>query len=528
METRKRERRSKLVRNFNKTILMAIFGIAIISLVPCAFSLASASQPINIFSMDSHDQQINAGEIASYRWVLFNNASSAYLIHVSVNPLSDKDWHATFNKDFITLSPDQDETIILNITTSRTMGTKDLSFVVVFNVTEMSEPTNTYQITQNIHLKIVSLFGTRAGENKLFGIWDNFLPSPFDTNYGAFIFTLIGWIVIALVIAFIIDPIVHRFTRKTKTELDDRLLKIIHGPLFAIIVLYGIVNSLEILNIPIDIIATIELIYSISMVIIIVWLAYRIYDNILIYYAKSFAKKTEMEIDDVLVPLFEKIGMIIIPLLGFTAILHILGFDVTVIIAGVGVLGLVIGLAAQSTLSNLFAGLQLLVDRPFKVGDLILMEDGEVCEVRKIGLRSITLYDIFKHSNIIIPNNEIANKKIINIVQPDRKYKRSVTVGVAYGSDVKKVESILLQAALEHPNVLKDEEHAPVVRFEDFGDSALIFTIYFWVDDVRNQWKATSDIRKKIDEKFREAGIEIPFPQRTVWLRQLEKDTQTK
>lgn len=328
METRKQERRSKLVRNFNKTILMAIFGIAIISLVPCAFSLASASQPINIFSMDSHDQQINAGEFASYRWVLFNNASSAYLIHVSVNPLSDKDWHATFNKDFITLSPDQDETIILNITTSRTMGTKDLSFVVVFNVTEMSEPTNTYQITQNIHLKIVSLFGTRAGENKLFGIWDNFLPSPFDTNYGAFIFTLIGWIVIALVIAFIIDPIVHRFTRKTKTELDDRLLKIIHGPLFAIIVLYGIVNSLEILNIPIDIIATIELIYSISMVIIIVWLAYRIYDNILIYYAKSFAKKTEMEIDDVLVPLFEKIGMIIIPLLGFTAILHILGFDV--------------------------------------------------------------------------------------------------------------------------------------------------------------------------------------------------------
>ncbi|MEM2943499.1 MAG: mechanosensitive ion channel family protein [Methanomassiliicoccales archaeon] len=504
--------------------LLPFFAIAIFLFQGVA--QVSASQMVNVFPIDPFEQQIDAGETAHFRWVIFNNASSSYLVKVTIEPEFGKDWTAHFNNDILTLDANEHGTVILNITTSKTMASRDVEFRIIFNATEMSSPLNSYKIVENIHLRVISLFGTRAGENKIFGVWDNFLPPPLDTNYGAFAVTLIGWIAIALFIAFVIDPIVHQFTKKTKTELDDRILKIIHGPLFAIIVLYGMVNSLEILNIPIEIVATIELVYTISMVIVIAWIAYKIYHNILIYYAQSFAKKTEIEIDDVLVPVFEKIGMIIIPLVAFTVILHILGFDVTLIVAGMGVLGLVIGLAAQSTLSNLFAGIQLLADRPFKVGDLLMMEDGEVCEVRKIGLRSVTLYDIFKHSNIVIPNNEIANKKIINIMRPDRRYKKSVTVGVAYGSDINKVESLMMQAALEHQNVLKDEEHAPIVRFENFGDSALVFTIYFWVDDVRNQWKATSDIRKRIDQLFREAGIEIPFPQRTIWIRHSDGDDQ--
>ena len=88
-------------------------------------------------------------------------------------------------------------------------------------------------------------------------------------------------------------------------------------------------------------------------------------------------------------------------------------------------------------------------------------------------------------------------------------------------------EKILYNSAIKHPNVIKEEGYQPVVRFRDFGDSSLDFTVIFWVDNILNQWKTRSDIRKEIDTKFRKKGIKIPFPQRTVWLNQM-KESEVK
>ncbi|HVO77627.1 MAG TPA: mechanosensitive ion channel family protein, partial [Methanomassiliicoccales archaeon] len=202
-------------------------------------------------------------------------------------------------------------------------------------------------------------------------------------------------------------------------------------------------------------------------------------------------------------------------------------YDLTALLAGAGFLGIVVGLAAQSTLANFFAGMQLVADRPFKVGDLLRIDSGEICEVKHIGMRATELWNTDTNEMVIIPNNDIANKKIVNMVEPDRQLVVMVQVDVAYGTDTEKVMTILKQVALDHPNVLKDVEHQPVVRFADFGQSALTFKLFMTLDDLKHRYKVPSDVRAEINRRFAAEGIEIPFPQQVIHLVDDAKDKKS-
>jgi small-conductance mechanosensitive channel len=127
-----------------------------------------------------------------------------------------------------------------------------------------------------------------------------------------------------------------------------------------------------------------------------------------------------------------------------------------------------------------------------------------------------------------MPNNAVANQKIINIVKPDVKIRKKVKVSVAYGTDLKKVSRILIEIAKNHPNVVKEKEFEPIVRLVDFGDSGIEFIIAMWIDEVMNQWKVLSDVRMEIDAYFKKEHITIPFPQRTVWINQVNQPNPSK
>jgi MscS family membrane protein len=497
-------------------LLVALFTMTALLALP---SIASAEE-VTVFDVDDYDKAVDGGESVTFEWVVYNNGTSDQIVQPFIIPSSGKDWSAEVIPHFVTLEPGESETFALKISADRNTASREVDIEVIFNATKMDLPPETESQIESVHVSVISLFGTKAGENRIFGIWDNFLPSPFDTNYGAFLITLIGWIVIALFINFVVDPIVHHFAGKTETDLDDIVLRILRTPIFLLIITFGVVSSLEILNISQDLIALVETSYSIIVILILSWLAYKVYDNILIAYAHRYSAKTQMTVDDTLVPLLEKVGMVLIPVIAMAMIFDLFGYDLTVFIAGAGIFGLVIAFAAQDTLSNFFAGLAILADKPFKVGDLILLDD-DVCEVRRIGMRSTTLYNTFKNDAFIIPNNDMASKKIINLLQPDSKFRINVEVGVAYGSDLELVEKLIMEAAIEHPNVLKDLGQEPLVRFTEFADSALTFKLFVWVDDLRNQWRVAHEIRKSIDYKFRQNDIVIPFPQHTVWLHQM-------
>ncbi len=138
-------------------------------------------------------------------------------------------------------------------------------------------------------------------------------------------------------------------------------------------------------------------------------------------------------------------------------------------------------------------------------------------------MRATELYNTFTNEMVIVPNNDIANKKIVNMVLPDRRLKIAVGVGVAYGSDVDLVMRLMKEAAQALPEVMDDPEHETVIRFSDFADSSLNFTAFIWVKDLDLQFKVASDYRSELIRRFDNNGIEIPFPQSVVWLRDLGK-----
>ena len=495
----------------------------VVLLVLAAVAPTVQASGVNVFGVDdqNYTRSIDAAQDATFEWVVYNNDTSPFLLKVNVTGVDSNGIKPVFDQNFTAINPGESKNVKLTMIPNRDLVTTDTTFDIIFSFTQMNDPSVTINITKQASMHVDSTYGAKAGQNKLFGVWQNNLPPPFESNYGAFAVTILGWIGIALVVMFVVDPAIHFITRKTETELDDILLRILRIPVFVFIVTYGfVVNSLEILNLPRPTVRMIETVYSLIIIILVAYVAYKIFDEVVLYYAKEFAKKTETEIDDVIVPVVEKLGMVLIPVLALIAIFNMFGYDVTVLLAGVGFLGIVIGFAAQSTLANFFAGLQMLVDRPFKIGDLLEIEGGDICEVTRIGMRSTTLYNTFTHEEVIIPNDQIANNKIVNMVEPDRKLIVTVKVGVAYGSDVEQVKRILLEEAGKIPNVLNTDDHKTVVRFSDFEASDLLFKIFLWVDDVKNQFKVGSDYREAILREFTKAGIEIPFPQSVVWLHE--------
>lgn len=192
--------------------------------------------------------------------------------------------------------------------------------------------------------------------------------------------------------------------------------------------------------------------------------------------------------------------------------LNAVGVDVTAIFAASAALMIGIGLALQTLFQDIISGIFILVDQTVHVGDIIEL-DGKVGKVEEIKLRT-TRATTADNKVLIIPNHLYLTNSLFNWTQNGITTREHVQVGVAYGSDVQLVKKLLLQAAKNHPGVLKSPE--PAVLFTDFGDSALIFKIAFTLDDSFNVRFPQSDIRFEIDRLFRENGITIPFPQRDI------------
>jgi MscS family membrane protein len=201
------------------------------------------------------------------------------------------------------------------------------------------------------------------------------------------------------------------------------------------------------------------------------------------------------------------------------AVIHLgdrIGLPTYSLVAGLGIGGLAVALAGREALSNLIGTIMIILDRPFKIGDYVSLSDGERGVVAGVGFRSTrirTRDDIL----ISIPNSIIANAKMINESAPDPLSRIRVKVGVAYGSDLKKVEQILLSVAEQHALVVR--KPSPEIRFRQFSDSALEFELLCWIDLPEEKGRIIHRLNWDIHEAFKKEGIEIPFPQRDVHIR---------
>lgn len=187
-----------------------------------------------------------------------------------------------------------------------------------------------------------------------------------------------------------------------------------------------------------------------------------------------------------------------------------------------GAIAIGVGFGAQSIFNNFISGLILMFDRPIRIGDTVEV-DGNYGKIADIGARC-TRIRRFDGVDVLVPNSSLIENDVINWTLSDTQVRQTVSVGIAYGSDVKRAAELLEQAATEQPEVLKDEGRSTQVVFEDFGDNALAFDLYFWLEltDAVSMRVIRSNVRFRIDELFREAGISIAFPQRDVHLDTLK------
>ena len=196
--------------------------------------------------------------------------------------------------------------------------------------------------------------------------------------------------------------------------------------------------------------------------------------------------------------------------------LHTVGVDVTAVFAASAALLIGIGLALQTLFQDIISGVFILIDQSVHVGDIIEI-DGKVGRVEEIKLRTTRAVTI-DNKVLVIPNHLYLENSLYNWTQNGIATRESVSVGVAYGSDVQLVKKLLLQAASTHPEVISSPE--PTVVFTDFGDSSLNFKVVFTINDSFKAQFPKSDIRFEIDKLFRENNVTIPFPQRDIHIKQ--------
>jgi len=323
---------------------------------------------------------------------------------------------------------------------------------------------------------------------------------------------LVGAVIGAKLLLLIFEKYLMRIAKKTKTDIDDLVFERTEKPLFYLILVYGL--KLSLINLGLN--GWVMGIVNSLMAVVFVFILMRIVDVIIDVWGKAFAKRTKSKIDDVLLPLFHKAAKVVFAIIAFMWVLNIWEINITPYLAGAGIGGLMLGFALQDSLKNVLGGITLILDKNFEVGDKVKLEGGELGEVLDIGLRS-TKIRTYDHEVIYVPNGYLANSRILNYTRPTAKIRVGIDFGVEYGNEVKKVQKVVLQAIKGIKEVLDEPE--PVVQFLEMGDFALKFRAYFWVDDWKNAYSKKLEATEEIYDGLNKAGIGIPFPTQTVYLK---------
>ena len=330
----------------------------------------------------------------------------------------------------------------------------------------------------------------------------------------------LGIVVVALIVGALVELITARvvltLVRKTRTDLDDAIVAAARRPLFMSVVLAGAwFAGLRLQIPPAGRFAFKGVLVTVA---VLMWSGAGTVIGRLVLERLAVHGSERRLVQPRTLPLF-KIGLNTLVIGGAAyAILLAWRVDVTAWLASAGILGIAIGFAAKDTLANLFSGIFILADAPYKIGDFVVLSSGERGMVTDIGIRStrlLTRDDV----QIILPNAAIANSTIVNESGgPHPKERVRVKVGVAYGSDIDLVRSVLEDVARRSEMVVADP--APRVRFRAFGDSSLDFELLAWIEEPVLRGRALDQLNTLVYKAFAEQRIEIPFPQRDVHLHQ--------
>jgi small-conductance mechanosensitive channel len=333
------------------------------------------------------------------------------------------------------------------------------------------------------------------------------------------ILVLLLFLALAKIVELVVIPLVRKVTTRTSTLVDDLIVQQLRSPLFWTLASIGLLAAAAITGIDKGIRSTLASL--VMSVLIFLWMLFAVRASKLLLSTASGRAKQNALVRPQTLPLFTNVAAIAILAFSVYFIFQSWNVDMTAWLASAGIAGIAIGFAAKDTLANLFSGVFIMADSPYKIGDYVVLDDGGGLrgKVTHIGIRStrlLTRDDV----EVTIPNSIMGNSKVVNESGgPHTKYRIRVAVGVAYGSDIDRVRDVLMTVAQESDSVCPEPE--PRVRFRAFGASSLDFELLCWVENPELRGRVLDALNSAVYKRFLLEGIEIPFAKQDLYIKEL-------
>ena len=341
---------------------------------------------------------------------------------------------------------------------------------------------------------------------------NKFIENPF---YQASIIIIIS-LILSRLFNNVVSKLILKIADKTQTHLDNQIIHISRPTISNSILLIATGFSAKLI-LPIQSAEfTSDTLYTLALL---VWAQFSIRLSRILLTHSSKSERFLPLVTSQTLPLFQNLSVLLISGITIYIIFILWEIDMTAWLASAGIIGIAVGFAAKDTLANLFSGVLILADAPYKIGDYIVLDSGERGMVTHIGIRStrmLTRDDV----ELTIPNSIMGTTKIINESGgPYKKFRIRVRIGVAYGTDIDQVREVLMNVALAEEKVCATPEAR--VRFRDFGNSSLDLDLLCWVEDPSLRGQVTDILLTTIYKAFNQHGIEIPYTKQDIYIKEL-------
>jgi MscS family membrane protein len=367
-----------------------------------------------------------------------------------------------------------------------------------------------------LELQTPNLGGTQSGNGSKKLINAELQPIDFAEIGFVEVLTSLGVVAAGLVVGWLVYYSMHKIgelTERSSFRFDGILIRACAPPAGVLVGLLSLHYSLY--RIP-EIRRAFDRwsgIREAFIVLTITWIAASLVKNVLKHYVLPYAEKTRTDVDERFVRVLDLIAVYIIWIAGGLIALKSIGIEITAFLASMGIVGLAVALAAKTVLSNVLAGVTLTADPNIEEGNRVQVL-GYLGDVVRINVHKTVLRT---RDNLLvsIPNDVLAKEVVVNWELPNSRTRLELEVGVAYDTDIEEATGIIEEILDEEADLLADDRE-PEVNLNSFGDSAIILQIYVWLTQPRGGRHVRDDIYRKILKRFREQGIEIPFPQRVL------------
>ncbi|MEJ2757596.1 MAG: mechanosensitive ion channel [Anaerolineales bacterium] len=364
----------------------------------------------------------------------------------------------------------------------------------------------------------MSKFQLQPSIRRPFMTFLNLTPTEWEQIIISAVIVLTAAVLARPVLTFILDKLIARLTRFTKSTLDNLIIEAIRPPLYWLVILLALEAALKRLDFlpssfQSDLAGVTYVLYSL-LVLAALW---RVINAFAQWYAQDIAEKTDTPLDNQMVPFVRRILLILLVVIVAIIVLGHFEVEISGLVTTLGIGSLAVALAAQAALSDTISGFIIMADRPFRIGDRIeILELGTWGDVEDIGLRS-TRIRTRDNRMVIVPNSVVGKSLVVNYAYPNTEYRIEIHVGVAYGTDLEHARKTLVDAVSQVDGV--DPAHPVEALFLEFGDSALVFRVRWWLDSYVDTRRMFDKVNTAMYIALRQAGIEMPFPQRDVHLK---------